>query len=151
MGVGVGDMQLIPLTQGKSALVDDQDFKFLSQWKWFLVKNKYAGTHYGENKGIIYMHRLIMNFPKKLQVDHINRNTLDNRRENLRTVTQSQNLHNTSSRKNNKSGYKGVHFDKRKKKYIAQIMIDRKYIFLGHFDNAIEASKAYQKAGGVLA
>ena len=75
-------MKKIKLTQGKYAIVDDEDFAYLNQWRWY-YHNNYA-VHTNKNKSRIYMHRFILNTPKKMFSDHINGNGLDNRRSNLR-------------------------------------------------------------------
>ena len=90
----------------------------------------------------LQLHRLLMNPPKGMMVDHINHNGLDNRRENLRICTHAENQHNSRKQKNNTSGYKGVYWDKSKKKWRAQIKKDNK-IHIGMFDIIEEAARAY--------
>lgn len=91
------------------------------------------------------MHVQIMNFPN-LSVDHINGNTLDNRKENLRIVTHSQNTKNRTKSKNKTSKFKGVNFCKRSKKWRVRIKVEYKSINLGYYTNEIEAAIAYNKA-----
>ena len=92
-------------------------------------------------------HRLIMGVTDpKIQVDHINGNKLDNRKENLRLATPQQNSSNIGIRKNNKSGYKGVCWSKRDKKWIASIYKNNKKQYLGCFDDIVEAVRAYDRA-----
>lgn len=139
-------MKQIPLSNGEFALVDDEDFDFISRWKWWKNENGYAfrSCHKGNGKsGTVLMHRLICAPVDGLEVDHINRNKLDNRRSNLRSVTRSQNERNKSLRSDNTSGYKGVHWDKSHKKWYAGIRHDGKRIYLGRFATAEEASRAY--------
>ena len=93
-----------------------------------------------------YLHRIITNAPKGYEVDHIDRNTLNNRRENLRVCTRQENSRNKTKQRNNTSGYKGVSWDKAKKKWRAFISVDKKQIFLGRYDNIEEAIKARQQA-----
>ena len=93
-----------------------------------------------------YLHRIITNAPKGYEVDHIDRNTLNNRRENLRICTRQENSRNKTKQRNNTSGYKGVSWDKAKKKWRAFISVDKKQIFLGRYDNIEEAIKARQQA-----
>lgn len=137
-------MNRIKLTQGKYAIVDDEDFKWLNQWRWY-YDGRYARMNYKNKK--IHMHRLIMNTPKGMDTDHINGNGLDNRRCNLRICTSSQNHINTKKRKNNTSGYKGVFSCQLSKNWRAQIRYNHKSIHIGNFINKIQAAKAYnQKA-----
>jgi hypothetical protein len=87
-----------------------------------------------------------MNIQNDLHIDHINGNTLDNRKANLRICTRAENNCNIKRRKNNTSGYKGVSFDKRKKKWSAYISKNYKHYFLGYFVTPEEAYIAYCKA-----
>lgn len=147
-------MKKIPLTQGKVALVDDCDYEYLSQWKWYADKrrNTFSATRntYKDGKRTtIRMHRIItgkMGFQKQNQVDHINRNGLDNRRHNLREVSNKQNSENQGVRKNNTSGYKGVGWHKSTQKWRAYIKHDGQNIHLGLFDNIKDAIKARKEA-----
>ena len=114
-------MRKIPLSQGKFALLDSEDFNYINQWNWYYDKG-YARTHSKiDNKQLLYMHRLILNFPEDKDIDHINHNTLDNRKSNLRIVTSSQNSMNQRIRKDNTSGYKGVTGYKKNVKWGADI------------------------------
>lgn len=131
------------MTRGKFALVDDDDFEKINQFKWFFHDMGYACR-----KQRILMHRIIMNPPKNMEVDHINGNGLDNQRKNLRIVTHKQNMYNQKVQKNSISKLKGVRHmrDNRKKPWQAYICPDRKFISLGYFDSAKEAATAYEKA-----
>lgn len=128
-------MKRIKLTQGKFTLVDNGDFEWLNQWKWYLNSKGYAmrGKRISGKQIMILMHRLINNTPEglKFETDHINRDKLDNRRENLRTATRSQNKINTNLRKDNTSGYKGVSWNKNRNRWMAQLHINGKHIHLG--------------------
>ena len=139
-------MKKIRLTQGKFALVDDDDFDWLNQWKWQFTKNGYAGTDFGgrKNKKKILMHRLINETPDSFVTDHVNRNKLDNRRNNLRTVTQRQNTLNSNLSKNNTSGHNGV--DWYKNRWVARIKFNYKNIYLGRFEK-LEDAIAARKLG----
>ena len=97
----------ILLTKNKVAIVDDEDYEWLNQWKWKYHKDNYGYRTVKYNKSI-FMHRIINKTPDGLFTDHINREGLDNRKCNLRTVTRNQNIFNSKPRKNNTSGYKGV-------------------------------------------
>ena len=138
--------KMIELTWGKYAIVDAEDCDLLSSYKWCAVKKDqtwYAYTLTIEGKRLP-MHRLIMDEPKGLFVDHRDHNGLNNRKSNLRLCTQSQN--NMNIRPIGKtSRYKGVCWHKRRNKFIARIQIDGKRIHIGCFDDEIDAAKAYDK------
>ena len=88
----------------------------------------------GERKGEkIYMHRIINNTPKNLFTDHINRNKLDNRQSNLRSLSPSESSQNRGLFRNNTSGYRGVTWDKLNKKWLAQIYTNKKQVCLGRY------------------
>jgi hypothetical protein len=142
----------IPLTQGKFAIVDPEDYDRLARYKWYAAKNNH--TFYAvrsswlklEKKKIkIKMHRVIMNAPAGLIVDHINHNGLDNRKANLRLATPAQNARN-SLRRRNRSGYKGVCYAKNRRKYRAVIWHNNKRIHLGYFNSKTAAALEYDRA-----
>jgi hypothetical protein len=143
-------MKTIPLTQGKFALVDDADFEELSKHRWCAAKDHCYNRWYacraekinGQYK-TIKMHRLIMNTPKGMHTDHINHDGLDNRRINLRVCTNQQNLFNHQKRQNCSSKYKGVIWEVNK--WTARIKYNNKSTRLGHFDNEIDAARAYDE------
>ncbi len=146
-------MKEIQLTQGKVALVDDEDYDYLNQWKWFA--NLQNGKFYARRnipkisgkRGSLLMHRLILNMLNpKMQVDHLNHFTLDNRKCNLRICTDAENKRNREMNKNNLSGYKGISFDKRVNKYHSSISINKKRFFLGSYIDPIDAARAYNEA-----
>ena len=150
-GFFIGDsiMKRIPLTQGKFAIVDDEDYEWLMQWKWHA--NKIGHTCYARRRAIkngkvtyIYMHREIAKTPKNLQADHVNGNGSDNRKFNIRNCTHQQNLQNMQT-STGTSQYKGVTWYKRDKTWQAEIRQNSKGIFLGRFSTEIEAAKAYNK------
>jgi len=137
--------KLIPLTLNKFAIVDPQDFNWLSKFKWNC--NYGYATMRPSKTGHIFMHHLIVGKPPKgFLVDHINRNTLDNRRSNLRIIDSSFNQRNQGIDKLNKSGYKGVSFVKDRNKWLASIKANYKSKFLGRFDTKEEAAIAYNEA-----
>jgi hypothetical protein len=139
-------MKYIKLTKGKKAIVDDEDFNYLNQFKWHYQSQGYAarnGIMVNRKRGdIILMHRVVNETPNNLITDHINRNKLDNRKSNLRTVTYSVNHLNKNKPVNNTSGYKGVHWDKSKNKWRAKAQYKSKQIHLGDFDDPEKANVA---------
>lgn len=144
-------MREILLTQGKVALVDDDDFEWLVQWKWYAHKTKnnwYARRDEKRHpvRKRIYMHVQIMGNSDGLDIDHKNGNGLDNRKFNLRKCTHTENLFNTKISPNNTSGYKGASYDKRREMWMAKIGIGGKTKFLGYYLTAEEAGEAYKKA-----
>jgi len=146
-----GDYCKIPLTQGKFAKVDPDDYICLSQFRWHCKTNPNAtsavrSTTSAAKQKRIYMHRLIADTPPHLVCDHINHNGLDNRKANLRNCTLTQNNANSRPAKNSSSKYKGVSFNKTRKKFAAYIKKNGKQKHLGHFTNEIEAAKAYDQA-----
>ncbi len=143
-------MKQIPLTQEKFALVDEADFEELSKYKWYVTKSHrdlYARRKVHKTNSCIYMHRQILGLTKKdkMDTDHINHNTLDNRRCNLRICTRSQNNQNGIKQANCSSKLKGVSWYKRDKKWRAYITYYKQTIHLGYFDSEIEAAIAYNK------
>lgn len=137
-------MRTIELTQGKEALVDDEDYEYLSRYNWYYDKGYAVRNVCLENsrRTIIPMHRLINNTPEEMITDHINGNMLDNRRCNLRSCTNIQNSENRGANKNNTSGKRGVHWDRNRGKWLAYINYHRKFIHLGRFTDIDNAYKA---------
>lgn len=131
------EYKIIPLTKGYYVKVDNEDFEKLKDIPWCYT-NGYA---YSGLKGL--MHRYIMNTPEDMETDHINHDTLDNRKNNLRICTRSENMANTFSR-GGSSKYKGVHWVEREKRWYAQLPKNGK-TFLGSFLTEEEAAKAYDK------
>ncbi len=145
LAFSIGDkMRKIKLTQGKFALVDADDYIELSGHKWCTSKSRCGDLTAVRRKSsaIVRMHREIMKAPKGMVVDHINHNTLDNRRCNLRLCTISQNNRNQHPR-GGSSMFKGVCFYKRDDKWQAYIRLDGKRHHLGYFSNEISAAEAY--------
>ena len=137
---------LHPLSKGKYALVDDEDFERLNRFKWHVYKNGYVVRYTGANKNRVtfYMHRELMSPPRAVKIDHWDTDTLNNQKWNLRPATDSQNQGNRRVKKEKKSGsrFKGVY----KSGWVAAIQIHGKKKYLGTFDSEIEAARAYNKA-----
>lgn len=144
-------MKSIPLNKGKFALVDDEDYEYLMQWKWYENKG-YAvrGINIGGKIHKILMHRVINKTPLGMDTDHINLNKLDNQKSNPRTATSSQNQMNKGMQKNNTSGIRGVSFHKRVNKWAANMGIHGKAVHLGYFDTKELAEKAHRKVAKFL-
>lgn len=134
-------MKNIPLTQGKFALIDDADYEWASQYKWHFTTNGYA-RRVAKDRTTPRMHREINKTPNGMDTDHINGDKLDNRRENLRSVTRSQNVMNLVKGKKGKK-YKGTQYLKRSGKYNAMICLNGKNQFIGNYDTEEEAALAY--------
>ena len=130
--------------KGKFALVNEDKFEELSRYNWHLNGQGYASS--GIKGRIIRMHRFILNIPKETEVDHINHNRLDNRKENLRFATRSQNNWNRSLNKNNTSGYKGVSWNKKVGKWESRIRVFGKRFNLGFFGDVIGGATSYNEA-----
>ncbi len=146
-------MKMIPLTQGKYAIVDDADYEWLSQWKWRVSSNKYvirSGPRSEKPRRSYSMHRQIMNAPAGMDVDHINGNPLDNRRSNLRVCTHAENQCNQKLRSSSGNPYKGVRLNKSGTRWWARISKNGKEQHLGTFATAEEAAAAYDEAAKQL-
>lgn len=148
-------MKKVSLTQGQFALVSDEDFESINEFKWSARWCKFTGSFYAmrnsktDSEGkrhIILMHRYVMDTPKGLVSDHINHDTLDNRRCNLRNITSSQNNMNKKKQKSNTSGIVGVNFHKGNKKWRAFINVNKKQKSLGYYKLKCMAVKARLEA-----
>lgn len=144
-------MREIPLTQGKVALVDDEDFEEVNQFKWYA--NKIGSIFYaarairiGGRLIHIRMHRYLLNALSGQETDHRNHNGLDNRRENIRTCSHAENSRNKQNCRGGSSKFKGVYWDKKNRKWKAQIMSDGRCLNLGRFVGEVDAAKIYDKA-----
>ncbi len=141
---GDSSVRYIPLTQGKVAIVDADDYPSLIRFKWCASRNSrifYALATINHRN--MPMHRFIMNPPADMVVDHINHNGLDNRRSNLRVCTTTQNIRNSLPNKGKK--YKGVSFIKAKKRFRASIRYQGNRSIIGSFKDEVTAAKAYDK------
>lgn len=143
----------IPLTQDKVTLVDIENYDYLNQWKWFADKDRKNSIFYAKRSVLkngkqttLKMHREILKPPKDMEIDHKNRDGLDNRKCNLRLCNRSQNQMNKEIQRNNTSSYKGVSWHERGKKWQAYIRKDYKRKHLGLFNIKEEAALAYNEA-----
>lgn len=150
-------MKIIPITKGYSVTVDDEDFEFLSQWKWHAFPGA-SGKVYAARNSLpnfegkrthIFMHRVIANTPSDMDTDHRDGDGLNNRRKNLRTATRAQNMWNRAPNKCGTSRHKGVSWHKQHGKWIANIQVNKKRHFIGLFRDEDEAAKAYAERAAI--
>ncbi len=142
-------MKQIKLSQGKFALVDDEDYDSLSENKWCAIR-AYDGkrvysmrTQTKPIRKVILMHREILSPPSGLMVDHVDGDGLNNQRSNLRVCTNAENQWNRGKSVFNSTGFKGVTYHKRSGVYQAQIRYMGKSIYIGSFETPEEAAEAY--------
>ena len=150
-----GDFAYVPLTRGYEAIIDASDVPLVigKNWHALVVKDTaYACRNVLLETGpkTFLMHRVIMNEPAGLLVDHADGNGLNNTRANLRPATYSQNLQNQGLPRHNTSGFKGVYFDRQKNKWRADIYKDKKRRCLGRYKTPEEAHAAYCRASEQL-
>jgi len=146
--------RLIRMAQPKYAKVDPADYKRLRKYQWFASAKAgncfYARKHTTNgktNQKLLYLHQEIIEVPYGMVTDHINHDSMDNRKANLRPATHSQNTcHRRKPSHAKTSKYKGVSWKKSKRKWQAQIGFQKKDIYLGYFENEIDAAKAYDRA-----
>ena len=142
----------IPLTRGKFAIVDPEDFERLNQYKWFCTYHGYASRkvpkelreHPKQTHSL--MHRELCPVPDGMVVDHINRNPQDNRKANLRPATKQQNCWNAKfKRRPGSSRYTGIYFDKRKGKWLVHMGIDGRNRSFNYYADEVQAAKRYDE------
>ena len=141
-------MKEIQLYHGEITLVDDDIYDYANRFKWHLNGDGYVVMSVKTVQGwrSHFLHRLVMHAVPGMEVDHTNQNLLDNRRENLRWCTRSQNCAHKKKKIGCLSQYKGVHLDKRRNVWQAYIKVNQRNIFLGLFKNEMEAARIYDKA-----
>jgi len=144
-------MKLVPVHGGYFAQVDDEDYERISALRWHIAKGQntvYASTNVRRDGGYssVGMHRMVNETPAGLHTDHIDGNGLNNTRANLRTATRVQNARNRQPNKNAASNYKGVCWNKRKRRWVASIRVNKTAIFLGLFKEERDAAAAYERA-----
>lgn len=150
-----GALAYIPLTQGYEAVIDASDAPLVAGINWCALvdkRNVYAVYKQGPAGGqrTVRMHRLLMGEPEGLEVDHRDGNGLNNRRDNLRAATKSQNQQNSRLSSQNTSGFKGVSWNKARRKWESNIVLNQVKTCLGRFATAEEASAAYIEASARL-
>lgn len=133
-----------------TALIDSEDYDRIKEYNWYVYSGRYTEikSHIKGSNKKIYLSRIIMQPPEEFIVDHINHDTLDNRKQNLRVCNQQQNQWNTKSynRKNKKHGYKGVRHNNFRNCWCARIFFNNKEIYIGSFPTEEAAALAYNEA-----
>lgn len=145
-----GEIAYVPLTQGYEAIIDAKDTPLVEGMNWRALVDQHTvyAVRSGarskvEKRKTIYMHRLFATVPDSMELDHVDGNGLNNRRENLRVATALQNRRNQKLGKRNKVGLKGVSWSKAAKKWQASIRVNNKGVYLGIFETPEEAHAAY--------
>ena len=145
-------MKEIPLTQGQVALVPDEWFDELNKHKWHANWDSVAKTFYVIRterhpvRRTIPMHRVILNAPPGVHVDHCDGNGLNNCPPNIRLDLERRNNQNRGIQKNNTSGFKGVFWRNDMMKWTAKIRVNYRLLHLGIFEDITDAAKAYNEA-----
>lgn len=137
-------MKKLLLHNGERTIVDNSDYEHLSRFNWYLSTCGYVVRKHG--KTTIYMSRSLIKPAPGKHVDHINGDKLDNRRDNLRMASISQNQMNRAKSDNKSSRFKGVCWDKSRLKWIVHLKKNKKVLHLGRFAKEVEAAKAYNVA-----
>lgn len=140
----------------KTVLIDDEDYDLIKRIKWNIAHDDEDDVYYARgrvkkkdlgkyNQSYVRMHRIIMNAPRDKQVDHVNHNGLDNRKENLRLSDQKQNSANMRLAKDSTTGFKGVTYQKKKKLYKVRLRVNYKLIYGGMHKNIYKAALMYNE------
>ena len=146
----------IPLSQGQYAIIDAEDYGKICCYKWYAAKQGnyfYAATNEKQDNGKykqLKMHRVLVNAPADKLVDHKNRNGLDNRKHNLRVCTAAENSRNRKVHADNTTGHRGIYWNSRLNKWMAQIRKMGKLHHLGVFSRKDDAIRARLKAESIL-
>lgn len=135
----------IELNHGKVAIIDLADEALVRPYRWRAFQTEW-GYWYAATSKATLLHRFLLDAPKGLRVDHINRDTLDCRRANLRLCTVSQNNANAKRPRHNKSGFKGVSYDSKNDRWYACISVNDKTRAIGTYSTPEEAARAYDDA-----
>lgn len=146
-----GDVAHVPLTMGKFAKIDRCDIDLVHHWNWRCMVHRntcYAvrSITIDGKKSTILMHRVLLDAGDGFQVDHINRDGLDNTRKNIRLATASQNRLNQGVRSDSRSGLKGAFWSDERLKWRSHITVDGSKVYLGSYDAPEDAHAAYARA-----
>ena len=146
-----GDVAYVTLTKGYEAIIDADDVPIVAGWNWCAEVRPHTiyarrNDHSNGRAKTIFLHRVIMSNPESLDIDHISGDGLDCRRSNMRTATRAENMFNMKIKPSNKSGFKGVHWNKEKGKWQARITVNYKGKHLGYFADPKDGHHAYIKA-----
>lgn len=147
----LGEITLIPLTQGKVAVIDTVDLDKVEGRNWYARaghKTFYAQTHLDDG-AVADLHRYLLDPGDGIETDHRDGNGLNCTRENLRPATKAQNLHNRGAQSNNKSGHKGVYWAAHASMWRARIMVRGVTICLGYHHEIGDAARAYREAASL--
>jgi hypothetical protein len=140
-------IRLIPLSKGKFAIVDEGEYERLNKMRWYVQQSNGLYAICRREGKTLWMHRWIMNAPGDMKVDHRNNNGLDNRRENLRLASNGENNKNRRKMKGHwTSKYKGVFWDKKRRRWLSRINVNGRLIHIGSFETEVAAAKAYDAA-----
>ena len=138
-------MKTVPLVNSDlCAIVDDADYQLVRKYNWYLLKGN--TTNYAKTGSHTYMHRVISGAPRGMDTDHWNHDGLDNRRQNLRICTKSENHRNKNRHRDSRSPYLGVSKRKNANRWESAIMVNRKRLYLGLYKTAEEAARARDAA-----
>lgn len=150
-----GDAAFVPLTQGLVAVIDAEEVPRVEGRLWAALRRggkTYAGRSVWSNgtSGCELMHRVILDCPKDILVDHADGDGLNNRLSNLRAASRSQNAMNSGAHRDNASGLKGVSWIRKSQKWTAWICANGRRVYLGVFDTSEAAHAAYADAAKKL-
>ena len=134
------------INSDKVALVDDDDYREVSKYRWYLTPQGYVRSSSPIERKHIMLHRFILKPLRGLDTDHINHDPIDNRHRNLRIVKHAQNMANMLKHRDGTSRFKGVCWEKGREKWLARICREGKTIHLGEFKSETVAARAYDKA-----
>ena len=143
-----GDKTIGELPSGEKFIIDTEDLDKIKDYRWLPNGLGYFVAQIDKKR--VRMHRLIVNAPKGMVVDHISRNTFDNSKSNLRLCRHQENIFNHKLKINNSSGFTGASYHKKINRYVATISFNYKHIYLGCFIDKIEAAQAHNEAAVVL-